>query len=179
MICFNFGRLKKLNLRLFYLSLHFCAYTILFQFGRIWTNLNETFWPYSCGIEMIFFNDEKLKKWNLRLLKSSMRIYAYLCASMRVLGYPSGMTIPEKVFHLINSYVKKLKLTAIQFKRIWRRKIVVFFVQSWIFPLKRIFSVILWSVEGLGMVLKSVAKFMNVIFVELSKNLLYTFWLNT
>ena len=29
---------------------------------------------YSCGIEMIFFNDEKLKKWNLRLLKSSVRI---------------------------------------------------------------------------------------------------------
>ena len=75
MIFFNDGRLKKLNVRLFYLSLRFCAYTILFQFGRIWTNLNETFWPYSCGIEMIFFNDEKLKKWNLRLLKSSMRIF--------------------------------------------------------------------------------------------------------
>ena len=74
-ICFNFGRLKKLNLRLFYLSLHFCAYTILFQFGWIWMNLNETFRPYSCDIKMIFFNDEKLKKWNLRLLKSSMRIF--------------------------------------------------------------------------------------------------------
>ena len=74
MICFNFGRLKKLNLRLFYLSLHFCAYTILFQFGWIWMNLNETFRPYSCDIKMIFFNDEKLKKWNLRLLKPSMCI---------------------------------------------------------------------------------------------------------
>ena len=102
MICFNFGRLKKLNLRLFYLSLHFCAYTILFQFGRIWTNLNETFWPYSCGIEMIFFNDEKLKKWNLRLLKSSMRIYAYLCASMRVLGYP---VFNMWLIHLVSTWI--------------------------------------------------------------------------
>ena len=40
--------------------------------GRIWIG---TSWTYSCGIEMIFFNDEKLKKWNLRLLKSSMRIF--------------------------------------------------------------------------------------------------------
>ena len=39
-------------------------------------------------LKMICFNDGMLKKWNLRLLKSSMRIYAYLCASMRVLGYP-------------------------------------------------------------------------------------------
>ena len=49
----------------------------LFHFIPIWTNLNETHLPYSCGIEMIFFNVEKLKKWNLRLLKSSMRIYAH------------------------------------------------------------------------------------------------------
>ena len=60
----------------------------LFHFIPIWTNLNKTHLPYSCGIEMIFFNDEKLKKSNLRLLKSSVRIYAYLCASMRVLEYP-------------------------------------------------------------------------------------------
>ena len=48
----------------------------LFHFIPIWTNLNETHLPYSCGIEMILFNDEKLKKSNLRLLKSSVRIYA-------------------------------------------------------------------------------------------------------
>ena len=33
----------------------------------------------------------------------------------------------------------------------WRRKIVVFSVPSWISHLNRIFSVILWSVKGLGM----------------------------
>ena len=70
-------------------------YSISFQFGRIWTKLNvlthvaskiyftmmkiwkNEIWNLKCGIEKIFFNDEKLKKWNLRLLKSSVRIYAH------------------------------------------------------------------------------------------------------
>ena len=68
-----------------YASVLIPFYSNFDESGRIWIG---TSWTYSCGIEMIFFNDEKLKKWNLRLLKSSMRIYAYLCASMRVLGYP-------------------------------------------------------------------------------------------
>ena len=54
-----------------------CHKSSLFHFIPIWTNLNKTHLPYSCGIEMIFFNDEKLKKSNLRLLKSSVRIYAH------------------------------------------------------------------------------------------------------
>ena len=49
----------------------------LFHFISIWTNLNETQIPYSCGIKMLSLNDEKLKKSNLILLKSSVRIYAH------------------------------------------------------------------------------------------------------
>ena len=73
-----------------YASVLIPFYSNFDESGRIWIG---TSWTYSCGIEMIFFNDEKLKKWNLRLLKSSMRIYAYLCASMRVLGYPEFLHI--------------------------------------------------------------------------------------
>ena len=49
----------------------------LFYFIPIWTNLNETHLPFSCSIEMLSLNDERLKKWNLNLSKSSMHIYAH------------------------------------------------------------------------------------------------------
>ena len=68
---------KKSNLRLLKSSVRIYAHS-LFHFIPIWTNLNETNLPYSCSIEMLSLNDERLKKWNPSLLKSSMRIYSIL-----------------------------------------------------------------------------------------------------
>ena len=67
----------KIHYALIWVSMRIYAHT-LFHFIPIWKNLNQTLLPYSCSIEILSLNDERLRKWNPRLLNP-------LCPSMRIL----------------------------------------------------------------------------------------------
>ena len=83
-------------------------------------------------LKMICFNDGMLKKWNLRLLKSSMRIYAYLCASMRVLGYPLPKWHSFKIGTLGDTYVVDFNMNSnYTWLNIDKKKIVILQNHFW------------------------------------------------